>query len=59
MPTAQKTNSQAHMDGKGFSADEKAAMRERARELKAEQKSKDARADGERDQREKIAALPP
>jgi uncharacterized protein YdhG (YjbR/CyaY superfamily) len=59
MATAQKTNTQAHMDGKGFSADEKAAMRERARELKAEQKSKDARADGERVQREKIAALPP
>ena len=59
MATAQKTNTQAHVDGKGFSADEKAAMRERARELKAEQKSKDARADGERDQRDKIASLPP
>ena len=59
MATAQKTNTQGHPDGKGFSADEKKAMRERARELNAERKSKDARADGERDQREKIAALPP
>ena len=52
------TNTQSHMDGKGFSADEKAAMRERAKELKAAQKSKDARADGERDLLEKVAALP-
>ena len=59
MATAAKTNTQAHLDGKGFSADEKAAMRERARELKAEQKSKDARADGERDLLSKVADLPP
>ena len=39
---------------KGFSAEEKAAMRERAREMKAEA----SRADGERDLLEKIAALP-
>ena len=32
--------------GKGFSADEKAAMRERAKELKAESRSKADRADG-------------
>jgi uncharacterized protein YdhG (YjbR/CyaY superfamily) len=59
MATAQKTNTQSAPDGKGFSADEKAAMRERARELKAEQKSKDARADGERDLLAKIAEMPP
>ena len=48
MANAQKANTQSAPDGKGFSADEKAAMRERARELKAEQKSRDVRADGER-----------
>jgi len=39
----------------GFSAEERAAMRERAKELKA-QKSK---ADGERDVRAKLAKMPP
>ena len=58
MATSTKGNTQSHMDGSGFSADEKAAMRARAKELKAEQKSKDLRADGERDLNEKIAALP-
>ena len=38
----------------GFSAEEKAAMRERAREMKAEA----SRAEGERDLLEKIAAMP-
>ena len=45
--------------GKGFSADEKAAMRERAKELKAESRSKADRADGERDLLAKIAEMPP
>jgi len=44
---------------KGFSADEKAAMRERAKELKAESRSKADRADGERDVLAKIAEMPP
>ena len=44
---------------KGFSADEKAAMRERAKELKAELRSKADRADGERDLLAKIAEMPP
>ena len=44
---------------KGFSADEKAAMRERAKELKAESRSKADRADGERDLLAKIAEMPP
>ena len=39
---------------KGFTAEEKAAMRERARELKAEA----AKADGESDVRAKIAEMP-
>ena len=59
MATARKTSTQGHVDGTGFSADEKAAMRERARELKAEQKSRDTRADGERDLLAKIAEMPP
>jgi uncharacterized protein YdhG (YjbR/CyaY superfamily) len=42
----------------GFSTDEKAAMRERARELKAEAKSRDAREEGERDLLAKIAEMP-
>lgn len=42
---------------KGFSADEKAAMQERARELKAE-KARGARADGEKDLLAKIAEMP-
>jgi uncharacterized protein YdhG (YjbR/CyaY superfamily) len=42
----------------GFSTDEKAAMRERARELKAEAKSRDARQEGERDLLAKIAEMP-
>jgi uncharacterized protein YdhG (YjbR/CyaY superfamily) len=58
MPTAQKTNTQTHPDGRGFSADEKAAMRERARELKSEQKARATRADGERDVLAKIAEMP-
>ena len=43
---------------KGFTADEKAAMRERARELKAESKSRGAREEGERDLLAKIAEMP-
>ena len=42
---------------KGFTADEKAAMRERARELKAESKSRGAREEGERDLLAKIAEM--
>jgi uncharacterized protein YdhG (YjbR/CyaY superfamily) len=43
---------------KGFTADEKAAMRERARELKAESRARAGRADGERDLLAKIAEMP-
>jgi uncharacterized protein YdhG (YjbR/CyaY superfamily) len=43
---------------KGFSTDEKAAMRERARELKAESRRSADRADGERDLLAKIAEMP-
>ena len=43
----------------GFSADEKAAMRERAREVKAEAKRGADRAAGEQDLLAKIAEMPP
>ena len=58
MATAQKSSSRNAANGPGFSAEEKAAMRERVREQKAEAKSRDARADGERDVLEKIAEMP-
>ena len=43
---------------KGFSAEERAAMKERAKELKAEERSKKDRAAGERDLQEKVAEMP-
>jgi uncharacterized protein YdhG (YjbR/CyaY superfamily) len=43
---------------KGFSADEKAAMRNRAQELKAEAKAEKTRAEGESDALAAIAAMP-
>ncbi len=42
---------------KGFSAEEKAAMKERARELKAEERAQRDRAAGERDLLEKITEM--
>lgn len=41
-----------------FTAEEKAAMKERARELKAEARANKNRADGEKDLLEKIAEMP-
>ncbi|MFI5254471.1 MAG: iron chaperone [Candidatus Limnocylindrales bacterium] len=58
MATTQTSSSPNAADGRGFTTDEKAAMRERARELKAEAKSRDARAEGERDLLAKIAEMP-
>jgi uncharacterized protein YdhG (YjbR/CyaY superfamily) len=43
---------------KGFTAEERAAMKERARELKAESRRKKSREDGERDVLAKIAEMP-
>ena len=43
----------------GFTADERAAMRERAKELKAEARRGARRADGQRDLLEKVAEMPP
>lgn len=42
----------------GFTDEERAAMQERARELKAEARPKPKKADGERDVLEKIAEMP-
>ena len=44
---------------KGFTAEERAAMRERAKELKAEERASKNRAEGERDVLAKIAEMPP
>ena len=43
---------------KGFTAAERAAMKERARELKAEARASKDRADGERDLLAKVAEMP-
>ena len=50
--TARRKNSN------GFTDDERAAMRERARELKADARAKKDKADGEADVLAKIAAMP-
>jgi uncharacterized protein YdhG (YjbR/CyaY superfamily) len=42
---------------KGFTAEERAAMRERAKELKAEERANRSRADGERDVLQAIAKM--
>ena len=57
--TAQKSaKSRTGKASKGFTADERAAMRERARELKAETRAKKSRADGEGDVLAAIAKMP-
>jgi uncharacterized protein YdhG (YjbR/CyaY superfamily) len=43
---------------KGFTAEERAAMKERAKELKAEERASKNRAEGEKDLLEKIAEMP-
>ena len=55
---AAKRTEVAERGSKGFTTDEKAAMRERARELKAESRATASRADGERDLLAKIAEMP-
>jgi uncharacterized protein YdhG (YjbR/CyaY superfamily) len=51
-------NTAAGEKSTGFTAEERAAMRERAKELKAEQRATKSRADGERDLLAKIAEMP-
>ena len=53
---AKRTTSKA--SGGGFTAEEKAAMRERAKELKAEERANRDRAAGEKDLLAKVAEMP-
>ena len=53
-----KTTQKSSTTAKGFTPAERAAMRERARELKAEERANKSRADGERDVLAKIAEMP-
>jgi uncharacterized protein YdhG (YjbR/CyaY superfamily) len=59
--TTQKSAKKATPSGekaKGFTAEERAAMRERARELKAEERRQRSREEGERDLLAKVAEMP-
>lgn len=58
MSAKKNTHSSAGTPAQGFTAEERAAMKERAKELKAEARGKKQRADGERDLLEKIAEMP-
>jgi uncharacterized protein YdhG (YjbR/CyaY superfamily) len=53
-----KSTSAINRKSKGFTDEEKAAMKERAKELKAEARSRADKADGERDLLAKIAEMP-
>src|SRR5215213_3288437 len=52
-----KSTSKSGMTSKGFTDDEKAAMKERAKELKAEARADKDKAEGERDVLAKIAEM--
>ena len=56
--TDTKKTERSTASSKGFSAEERAAMKERARELKAEERWKKDRAAGERDLQAKIDEMP-
>jgi uncharacterized protein YdhG (YjbR/CyaY superfamily) len=56
--TSAKSTTATGKKSKGFTAEERAAMKERARELKAEARRKKGREDGERDLLAKIAEMP-
>ena len=53
-----KSTSATDRPSKGFSAEERAAMKERAKELKAEARASSDKAQGERDVLAKIAEMP-
>jgi uncharacterized protein YdhG (YjbR/CyaY superfamily) len=53
-----KNSSTNGKKSKGFTDEERAAMKERARELKAEERAKKGKADGESDVLAKIAEMP-
>jgi uncharacterized protein YdhG (YjbR/CyaY superfamily) len=52
------TKKETQTSDKGFTAEEKAAMKERAKELKAEARANKNRADGEADLLAKVAEMP-
>jgi len=58
MSKGKSTTKKATQKSAGFTAEEKAAMKERAKELKAEERAKKNRAAGESDLMEKIAEMP-
>ena len=57
-PGAKKSTAGRDTSSKGFTAEERAAMKERARELKAEERRGADRAAGEKDLLAKIAEMP-
>lgn len=58
MSPKKDTQESAKSTTQGFTDEERAAMKERAKELKAEARSKKKKADGERDVLAKIAEMP-
>jgi uncharacterized protein YdhG (YjbR/CyaY superfamily) len=54
---AAKSTTTSHKTSAGFTAEERAAMKERAKELKAEERAKNDKAAGERDLLAKIAEM--
>ncbi len=57
-PRSPKRTTATGKASKGFTDEERAAMKERARELKAEARASKSKADGERDVLAKIAEMP-
>src|SRR5689334_7152763 len=57
-PKSVKSTTSTNKESKGFTSDEKAAMKERAKELKVEARAKKGKADGESDVLAKIAEMP-
>ena len=55
---AEKKTAKARKPATGFTAEEQAAMKERARELKAEARASKNREEGEKDLLAKIAEMP-
>ncbi|HEX5838104.1 MAG TPA: DUF1801 domain-containing protein [Anaerolineales bacterium] len=58
MSTKSDTKKSTKKSGAGFTAEEKAAMKERAKELKAEERANRSRAEGESDLLARIAEMP-
>ena len=58
VPKSATSSTAAHESSEGFTAEERAAMKERAKELKAEARANKIKAQGERDVLAKIAEMP-